>query len=133
MKLIRAVILAVVMTLLSAQIVFADDNLIKGHATVYSLNGTTATGTPVRFGVCASGNRKLLGKFVILYQRLPDDSIGDLLGVYSVEDTGCKSNVIDIWCPKEWQRPIINRTWENGCRGRIYYQVIDPPFPLQQQ
>jgi hypothetical protein len=127
MKLIRAVIVAVVMILLSTQLVFAEDNFIKGHATVYSLNGKTAMGTPVRLGVCASGNRKLLGKLVIVYQRLPDETIGDVIGIYSVEDTGCKSNVIDIWCPKEYQKMIINKTWEKGCKGRIYIQVVDKP------
>ena len=127
MKLIRAVIIAVVMTLSLTTAVFANDDFLKGHATVYSLNGTTATGTPVRWGVCASGNRALLGKLVIVYQRLPDDSVGDVIGIYSVEDTGCKSSVIDIWCPKEYQKIIINKTWEKGCKGKIYIQVVEPP------
>ena len=108
-------------------IVNACDNkeLIKGRATVYSLNGKTAMGTPVRLGVCASGNKDLIGKTIIIYQRKPDDTIGDCLGIYSVEDTGCKKDVIDIWCPKEMQKPIINKTWENGCNGKIYIQVTE--------
>ena len=102
----------------------AETTMLKGHATVYSLNGRTAMGTPVRWGVAASGNRELLGKLVIVYQRLPDDSVGDVIGIYSVEDTGCKYGVIDIWCPTECRQAVINKTWENGCRGRIYIQEV---------
>lgn len=102
-----------------------NKNFIKCRATVYSLKGKTAMGTPVRWGVCASGNKNLLGKSIIIYQRLPDDSIGDAIGVYSIEDTGCGSEVIDIWCPEEYQKAIINKTWEKGCNGKIYVQIVD--------
>ena len=118
-------VVAVLLGLLMISTPVHAQELMKGHATVYSLEGKTVMGTPVRFGVCASGNRALLGKLVAVYQRLPDDSVGGLIGIYSVEDTGCKANVIDIWCPKEYQKLIINKTWENGCKGRIYIQTIE--------
>jgi len=117
-------VVALLLALCIATPVHAQE-LIKGRATVYSLEGKTAMGTPVRLGVCASGNKELLGKTIIIYQRKPDDTIGDCLGIYSVEDTGCKKEVIDIWCPKELQKPIINKTWENGCKGKIYIQVME--------
>ena len=102
--------------------VHAED--LKGRATVYSLQGKTALGTDTRYGICATGNKELLGKYVILYQRLPDDKKGECLGIFSVEDTGCKKDVIDIWCPIEYQKMIIDRTYENDCDGRIYIQEI---------
>lgn len=99
--------------------------LIKGRATVYTLNGTTKMGTDTCYGVCATGNKDLLGKYVILYQRLPDNSKGDVIGIYRVEDTGCKKEVIDIWCPNDMYKDmIINKTYENGCSGKIWIDVI---------
>lgn len=99
--------------------------LVKGQATVYSLQGKTKLGTQTRYGVVASGNKELLGKTVIVYQRLPGDKIGDCLGIYTVEDTGCKKEVIDIWCPVELQQKIIDKTYENGCKGKIYIQIVE--------
>ena len=103
--------------------VYADD--LKGRATVYSDVGKTASCTDTRYGICATGNKELLGKYVILYQRLPDDSKGDCLGIFHVEDTGCKKEVIDIWCSKDMQNAIINKTYEQGCEGRIYIQTVE--------
>ena len=103
--------------------VHAED--LKGKATVYSLSGKTVLGTETRYGICATGNKELLGKYVILYQRLPDDKKGECLGIFSVEDTGCKKDVIDIWCPIEYQKMIIDKTYENGCQGKIYIQIVE--------
>ena len=118
-------VVAVLLGILMISTPVHAQELMRGHATVYSLEGKTAMGTRTRIGVCATGNRELLGKLVAVYQRKPDDSLGELIGIYSVEDTGCKSNVIDIWCPKEHQKTIINKTWENGCKGKIYIQTIE--------
>jgi len=98
---------------------------LKGRVTVYSDVGKTALGTDTRYGICATSNKELFGKYVILYQRLPDDKKGECLGIFHVEDTGCKEEVIDIWCPKEYQKMIIDRTYENGCQGKIYIQVVE--------
>lgn len=98
---------------------------LKGRVTVYSTTGKTASCTDARYGICATGNKELLGKYVILYQRLPDESKGDFLGIYHVEDTGCKKEVIDVWCPVEKQKLFIDKTYENGCQGKIYIKVVE--------
>lgn len=108
-------------------IVNACDNkdLIKGRATVYSFKGITKTGTQTRIGMCASSNKGLMGKQIVVYQRLPDDSKGDVLGIYTVEDNGCKENVIDLWYPEELSTKVINKTYENGCEGKVYIQIVE--------
>lgn len=103
----------------------------KGHATAYCLPGTTASGLPVQDGICAM-NRKLVkendlfGKYVVLYQRLPDGSVGEEIGTYLIADTGCKKTVVDVWCSdlKKCQE-FMNRVYEDGCKGKIYYQIME--------
>ena len=75
-----------------------DPALIKGYATAYCLDGVTATGKHVRRGICATGRKEWLGKTCIIYQRLPNGDVGEIVGVYEIEDTGCKKSVIDVWC-----------------------------------
>lgn len=116
-----ALLLALVVTATPVQ---ASD-WIMGRATVYSVEGTTKMGTQTRFGVCASGNPEYLGKKVIVYQRLPDNTLGEPIGLFTVEDTGCKKEVIDIWCPESWQKTFIDKTYQNGCEGKIFIQVIE--------
>ena len=100
--------------------------LIPMHATAYCLQGTTASGEPVRVGICASGRKELFGKTVILYQRLPDGSVGRGLGIFEVKDTGCKPGVIDVWMPDlEWCDNFMRIVYQNGCKGKIYCEVIE--------
>ena len=108
-------------------IVNACDNkdLIKGRATVYSDEGITKIGTQTRIGMCATGNKELIGKQIVVYQRLPDDSKGEAIGIYTVEDTGCKENVVDLWYPKCLSNKVIDRTYENGCNGKVYIQIVE--------
>lgn len=120
----RVLLIILIVTMAFPQNVKADEPY-KGYATVYSDVGKTAIGTDTRYGICASGRKELLGRYVVLYQRLPNDSKGDCLGIFRVEDTGCKKDVIDIWCPKEYQRKIIDRTYDNGSNGKIYIQVVE--------
>ena len=103
----------------------SEPELIKGHATAYCLEGITATGKEVRKGICATGRREWLGKTAIIYQRKPDGSIGQIIGIYEVEDTGCKESVIDVWCPKEECQDFMNRVYEDGCQGRIWIQILE--------
>ena len=72
-------------------------DMYKMHATAYILTGKTASGEETRHGICATGRREWLGKTVELYQRTPD-GIGEYIGTYECLDTGCKRNVIDVWC-----------------------------------
>ena len=68
---------------------YADSQptLIKMHATAYCLDGITASGEPVRKGICASGHKDWIGKTVVLYQRLPNGEVGKILGIFEVKDT----------------------------------------------
>ena len=61
--------------------------LKKGVSTAYCLKGTTATGIQTRPGICA-GAKKYHNKLIVVYQRLPDDSKGKLLGVFDCQDSG---------------------------------------------
>lgn len=106
---------------------YADEQptLVKGYATAYCLEGITATGKEVRKGICATGRREWLGKTAVIYQRLPDGNVGKILGIYEVEDTGCKESVIDVWCPEEECQDFMNKVYEDGCKGKIWIQIIE--------
>lgn len=109
---------------------YYDNELIAGHATAYTVSGKTASGEYTRPGVAAA-KRSWIGKTVILYQRLPDDSVGDMIGIYEILDTGGTKGikggkVIDIWEPSgEAAQEFMNRVYEDGCQGRIYFQLVD--------
>lgn len=98
--------------------------LHKMRATAYCYEGRTYTGKPVRKGICAAGNKDLIGKTVILYQRLPNGDIGDYIGIYEVEDTGCNEYVIDVWMPEAECQDFMRTVYENGCGGKIWVQVV---------
>ena len=103
-----------------------EPELIPMHATAYCLPGITASGEEVREGICASGRKELFGKTVILYQRLPDGSVGREIGIYEVKDTGCKPNVIDVWKPDlDWCDNFMRIVYMDKCKGRVYCQVVD--------
>lgn len=100
--------------------------LNEGHATAYCLQGTMANGDKVHSGVCAMSDKRMLGKTVIVYQRLADGSVGKQIGIYEVCDTGCKSSVIDVWMPDiEQCQEFMNLVYEDGCRGKIFYQIVE--------
>ena len=118
-------VVALMLGLLITSTPVSAQELIKGRATVYSDEGTTKTGTQTRIGMCASGNKELIGKQIVVYQRLPDNSKGDALGIYKVEDTGCKEHVVDLWYPKSLSDKVIDKTYENGCDGKVYIQIVE--------
>lgn len=104
-------------------------DLVPASVTVYCDEGTTVTGTQTRKGICAY-SEEYLGATVILYQRLPDGSVGDILGYYDVEDTGGNpgiknGSVIDVWKPVDEMSEFIQLTYENDCHGRVYIQIIE--------
>ena len=105
--------------------------LIKGYATAY--NGptdTTCTGKPVHKGICG-GCQAYIGKTIILYQRLPGDEIGQILGVYECEDTGPgtdgfrEGRVIDVWMPEAECQDFMDLLYTNNAHGKVWIQVID--------
>ena len=91
------------------------------HATAYCLQGKTYTGHQVHKGIAATGDKSLLGKTVIVYQRLPDGSMGDYVGIFEIEDTGCSQNVLDVWQPTlEDCQDFMDTVYKNGAKGRVY-------------
>lgn len=105
--------------------------LIKGYATAY--NGPseyTCTGNRVRKGICGGCNA-YLGKTIVLYQRLPDDEIGQIIGIYECLDTGTgtegfqQGRVIDVWMPEDELQDFMDRVYEDGCQGKVWIEVLD--------
>lgn len=112
--------------LVSSYEVQGIDDMYQMRATAYILTGTTASGQQTRHGICASGNREWLGKTVMVYQRTPDNELGEFIGIYEVLDTGCSKHVIDVWCDGIEEAEAFMRLVEsNGCGGKIYVQLID--------
>lgn len=105
--------------------------LIKGYATAYNgPSDTTCTGKPVHKGICG-GCQAYIGKTIILYQRLPSDEIGQILGVYECEDTGPgtdgfrEGRVIDVWMPEDECQDFMDLLYTNNAHGKVWIQVID--------
>lgn len=104
--------------------------LIKGFATAY--NGPseyTCTGKPVHKGICG-GCEAYIGKTIILYQRLPGDKIGQIIGYYECEDTGPgtegfqEGRVIDCWMPKDECQDFMDLLYTNNAQGKVWIEVI---------
>lgn len=131
-RVISVVIMLLVLT--SCLSVRAEDQptLIKGFATAYIGNsGTTCTGDRVRKGICG-GCQAYIGKTIVLYQRLPNDEVGQILGIWECLDTGTgtegfqQGRVIDVYCPTmDDCQDFMGRIYEDGCQGKCYIQVID--------
>lgn len=93
-------------------------------ATAYCQTGYTASGEWTRDGICATGNRELMGNIAVLYQRLPDGSKGKYIGTYEILDTGCKENVIDVWCEDlEKCQDFMDLVYEDGCKGKVLVEL----------
>lgn len=112
--------------------IFSDPQpeLLSAHATAYCATGVTKSGKYTRDGICAA-KQEWLGKTVVVYQRLPDDSVGEIIGIYEILDTGgtpgLKSGkVVDIWCPNlDACQAFMDRVYEDGCQGKVYIQLWD--------
>lgn len=119
--------------------VSAEQITYKGYATAYCLNGITASGQKVRTGLCAMNSQyvkenNLMGKYVVLYQRLPNGEKGKHIGTYEIADTGCKRNVVDVWCPDlNSCQDFMNAVYEDGCKGKIYFEIWEEHDELVNQ
>lgn len=108
----------------------ASEGLIKACATAYCLSGTMSNGKEVHEGACASNSGRL-GCIIVMYQRLPDGSVGDYIGTYTVEDTGGseaikKGYLIDVWKPDmDACQEFMDAVYEDGCKGKVWIQVIN--------
>lgn len=98
--------------------------LAKKRATAYDLQGITCTGDQVRDGICASSDKSLIGKTIVMYQRLPNGRVGEIIGIYEVLDTGPMSEfVIDVWT--ENPQEFMNRVYSDGCGGKVFVQILE--------
>lgn len=104
--------------------------MIAGYATAYCDEGITASGEYTREGICAM-KREWIGKCAIVYQRLPDNSVGEIIGIYEIKDTGGAKGIkdgktIDVWKPDlNSCQDFMNRVYEDDCKGHVYIQLID--------
>lgn len=105
----------------------------KIYTTAYYYGEITASGYPVREGI-AAGKKEWMGLTAIIYKYDPDGSIGEVLGIYEILDTGFggdadgdgigsiqEGKVIDIYFPtldgcKEWMK---------ATNGKVYIQLVD--------
>lgn len=74
------------------------------EATAYCDTGITASGKPVREGICA-GRQEWLGKVIVVY-TLDENDAPRLYGIYECLDTGGDSKIksgrcVDIWMENE--------------------------------
>ncbi len=106
--------------------------LIKGYATAYiGESEYTCTGDKVREGICG-GCKAYLGKTIILYQRLPNDEVGQILGIWECLDTGTgtegfqQGRVIDVYKPTlEECQEFMNLIYTNNAKGKVWIQVVE--------
>ena len=113
---------------------YADEQptLIKGYATAYiGESEYTCTGDKVREGICG-GCKDYIGKTIVLYQGLPNDEVGKILGIWECLDTGTgtegfqQGKVIDVYQPSlEECQDFMDLICEDGCKGKVWIQVID--------
>lgn len=103
----------------------AEPSLIKMRATAYCIDGITATGKETRKGICATGDSRYLGMTAVVYQRLPDGSIGDFIGIYEIEDTGCSEHVIDVWTPEAECQDFMDAVYSNDAAGKVWVQFME--------
>lgn len=123
-------VLALIISLVAISRPVRADELIKGSATAYCIDGTTASGEQTREGICASSEDRL-GKYIILYKCLPDDTVGDFIGLYSCKDTGAtkgikNGTVIDVWRSNyDSCQDFMNLVYSDGCKGNVYIRIIE--------
>jgi hypothetical protein len=113
---------------------YADEQptLIKGYATAYiGESEFTCTGDKVREGICG-GCKDYIGKTIVLYQRLPNDEVGNIIGIYECLDTGMgtegfkQGKVIDVYKPNlDECQAFMDLIYTNGAKGKVFIQIID--------
>lgn len=104
--------------------------LISGYATAYCDHGITASGDYTRDGICAM-KKDYIGKCAVVYQRLPDDSVGEIIGIYEIKDTGGakaikEGKTVDVWKPDlNSCQDFMDRVYEDNCQGHVYIQLME--------
>ena len=92
----------------------------KMYTTAYHYGEITASGTPVRRGICAV-KREWMGLTAVVYECNPDGSMGDLLGYWECLGSIEAGKVIDMYFPtlEECQ------AWMEQTGGKVYVQLVD--------
>lgn len=131
MKRVLSAFLVLIFCLVPLKTYAAEPELRMMRATAYPDTGRKCkSGVWPHEGV-AGAREDMIGKTAIVYQRLPGNKVGEVIGIYEIEDTGTTEGVIngyviDIWCP---DRPacqeFMNRVYEDGCGGKVFVQLID--------
>lgn len=108
-----------------------EPTLVKMRATAYPDTGKlTYSGTKPHYGT-AGATKDMIGKTVIMYQRLPNNEVGEIIGIYEIEDTGSakgatNGHVIDVWQPNlDECQEFMNRVYEDNCQGKVWVQIIE--------
>lgn len=130
---ILSVVILIAMCLIGSTS-YADEQptLVKGYATAYiGESEYTCTGDRVREGICG-GCKEYLGKTIILYQRLPDDEVGQILGIWECLDTGTgtegfqQGRVIDVYKPNiEECQKFMDLIYTNNAQGKVWIQIVE--------
>ena len=105
----------------------------KMYTTAYHHGEITASGVPVRRGICAV-KREWMGLTAIVYEYKPDGSMGDMIGIWECLDTGFggdadgdgvgsieSGKVIDMYFPTLEEC----RDWMEQTGGKVYVQLVD--------
>lgn len=103
------------------------------YTTAYHHGEITASGVPVRRGICAV-KREWMGLTAIVYEYKPDGSMGDMIGIWECLDTGFGGDadgdgvgsieagkVIDMYFPTLEEC----RDWMKQTGGKVYVQLVD--------
>lgn len=103
------------------------------YTTAYHYGEITASGAPVRRGICAV-KREWMGLTAVVYECNPDGSIGELLGFWECLDTGFggdadgdgigsiqEGKVIDMYFPTQEEC----HEWDKQTGGKVYVQFVD--------
>lgn len=103
------------------------------YTTAYHYGTITASGAPVRKGICAV-KREWMGLTAVVYECKEDGSQGELLGFWECLDTGFggdadgdgvgsieSGKVIDIYFPT----PAECQAWMELTGGKVYVQFIE--------
>ena len=123
----KRIVSALIVSAISFGIMFqakaeSEVEFIPMQATSYCINGTTATGTHTRIGICA-GPPEHYGDTAMVYKRNKDGSLAEFIGYFECEDTGSapirNGKVLDIWLPtyeecRQFGNPKIYVVWVHG-------------------
>lgn len=105
----------------------------KIYTTAYYYGEITASGAPVREGIAAA-KKEWMGLTAIIYRYEPDGSIGEVLGIFEILDTGFGGDADGdgIGSIQEGKCIDIYRSgaagvqeWMELTGGKVYVQLIN--------